>query len=123
MTETKALNDVNNMNNNIELVKEKMRVDQSDNEEHIKTIKSHTLELERLHNGLLDQRQALSNQVKSETSELREQIIGLKAYFDEQKDVVIKNDEIVKTLQKQIKQQKRITTDELTSLKDKFERI
>ena len=56
MTETKALNDVNNMNNNIELVKEKMRVEQSDNEEHIKTVKNHTGELEKLHVGMLDQR-------------------------------------------------------------------
>jgi hypothetical protein len=43
MTESRALNDVNNMNNNIELVKEKMRVEQSDNEEYIKLIKVHSM--------------------------------------------------------------------------------
>lgn len=50
MTETKALNDINNMNNNIELVKEKMRVEQSDNEEHIKMIKLHSTQIDQLHN-------------------------------------------------------------------------
>lgn len=68
MTETKALNDVNAMNNNIELVKEKMRVEKSDNEEHIKTIKNHSNEIDKLHLGLLDQRQTFSDLVKSETS-------------------------------------------------------
>jgi hypothetical protein len=53
MTETKALNDINNMNNNIELVKEKMRIEQSDSEEHIKLLKNHSLLIDNMHEGQL----------------------------------------------------------------------
>lgn len=49
ITETKVLNEINNMNSNLDLVKEKMRVGHSDVEDHMRTMQKQGDSLTRVH--------------------------------------------------------------------------
>lgn len=81
-----------NMTSTIELLKEKIRVSSSDMEDNASTVTKHDEVLRDLQQQILTQKKVLSNLVKDETKDLKQQILMVKKYFDDNKDHVTQFD-------------------------------
>ena len=53
ISETKCLNEIANMIQNMDILKEKLRIDKAENEEHVQTIKSHDESIAKLHENIV----------------------------------------------------------------------
>jgi len=116
-----VLNEINNMNGNLDLVKEKMRVDQSEVEDHIRTIQKQGDALTRIHEQIIALKTSMSTQLQAETKDLKAEILAVKQYFDEQKDYVTQFDSTIAFLKKQSKTQKKAIEDNHLALQKELE--
>jgi hypothetical protein len=71
LTETKVLNEIQNMNSNLDLIRERMRVDHSQVEDNQRVLQKHTEQLNRAHEKLLELKQTMSTELNMETKALR----------------------------------------------------
>ena len=53
ISETKCLNEIANMIQNMDILKEKLRIDKAENEENVQTIKSHDESIAKLHENIV----------------------------------------------------------------------
>jgi len=109
------------MNSNLDLVKERMRVDHSHVEDQLRTIGKHTDQLQRTHEQMLELKAAMSADIQRECAELREEVLAVKKHFDEQRDHVTQFDSTVQYLKKQAKKQKKDTEESHLELKKELE--
>ena len=70
---------------------------------------------------MLELKADMSAEVQRETSDLKDEILGVKKYFDEQKDHVTQFDSTIQFLKKQTKKQKASLEESHLALKKELE--
>jgi len=116
INETRTMSELNNLNSNIELVKEKARSDSAEVDENGKQIKKLHESINHMHDAILEAKKELSDQIQKESKDLHEQILETKQYFEEQKDYVTQFDSNIKFLQAQNVRRKNEIDSNMTTL-------
>jgi len=88
ISETKCLNEIANMIQNMDILKEKLRIDKAENEEHVQTIKSHDESIAKLHENIVKIKADMSLQIREESTQLKNDLLDLKKFFEQQKEFV-----------------------------------
>lgn len=94
----------------MDTLKDKLRIDRAENEEHVGSVRAHDEAINRLHEDIVKIREDTSQEILEESTLLKTELLDLKKFFEQQKEFVTQYSSTIDFLRAKLKDQK-IETD------------